>query len=138
MAPRWLLHAGGMSPISLDEPPGRYLSFAEREDIALLRAQEVAVREIARRIGRDPGAVSRELRRNAATRGDKPGLPGCSSAVEGPASGKAAGRMAIDFHWLRSVIGGWMSQETFAVRVSESGPTQKPRPSTRVGQEISQ
>jgi len=66
---RWFRHAGGMPPISLDEPTGRYLSFVEREEIALLRAMEVGVREIARRIGRDPGTVSRELRRNAATRG---------------------------------------------------------------------
>ena len=61
-----------MAPISLAEPTGRYLSFVEREEIALLRAQEYGVREIARRIGRDPGTVSRELRRNAATRGGKP------------------------------------------------------------------
>lgn len=70
---RWFRHAGGMPLISLDEPTGRYLSFAEREAIALLRAQELGVREIARRIGRDAGTVSRELRRNAATRGGKPG-----------------------------------------------------------------
>lgn len=69
---RWFRHAGGMPPLSMDEPTGRYLSFAEREEIALLRAQDVGVREIARRIGRDPGTVSRELRRNAATRGGKP------------------------------------------------------------------
>ncbi|WP_290853106.1 IS30 family transposase [Gordonia sp. (in: high G+C Gram-positive bacteria)] len=68
---RWFRHAGGMPPISLAEPTGRYLSFAEREEIALLRAQRVGVREIARRIGRDPGTISRELRRNAATRGGK-------------------------------------------------------------------
>jgi hypothetical protein len=68
---RWFRHAGGMPPISLMELTGRYLSFAEREEIALLRAQEVGVREIARRIGRDPGTISRELRRNAATRGGK-------------------------------------------------------------------
>lgn len=65
---RWFRHAGGMPPISLDEPTGRYLSFTEREEIALFRAQDVGVREIARRIGRDPGTISRELRRNAATR----------------------------------------------------------------------
>jgi IS30 family transposase len=29
------------------------------------------VREIARALGRDPGTISRELRRNAATRGGK-------------------------------------------------------------------
>ena len=69
---RWFRHAGGMSPISLDEPTGRYLSFAEREEIALLNAQQVGVREIARRIGRHSGNVSREMRRNAATRGGKP------------------------------------------------------------------
>jgi transposase, IS30 family len=68
---RWFRHAGGMPPISLDEPTGRYLSFAEREEIALLRAQEVGVREIARRVRRDPGTISRELRRNAATRSGK-------------------------------------------------------------------
>lgn len=69
---RWFRHAGGMPPISLTEPTGRYLSFAEREEIALLRAQEVGVRDIGRRIGRGPGTISRELRRNAATRGGKP------------------------------------------------------------------
>lgn len=31
------------------------------------------MRQIARRIGRDPGTILRELRRNAATRGGKPG-----------------------------------------------------------------
>ncbi|MYS85347.1 IS30 family transposase [Streptomyces sp. SID5474] len=50
---------------------GRYLSFEEREEIALLKARGVGVRETARRLGRDPSTVSRELRRNAATRGGK-------------------------------------------------------------------
>ena len=68
---RWFRHAGGMPPISLAEPSGRYLSFEEREEIALLKAQGKGVREIAREVGRDPGTVSRELRRNAATRGGK-------------------------------------------------------------------
>jgi IS30 family transposase len=44
---------------------------AEREEIALMRAQEVGVREIARRLGRSASTISRELRRNAATRGGK-------------------------------------------------------------------
>ncbi len=68
VAQRWFRHAGGMSPISVDEPTGRYLSSAEREEIALLRAKGAGVREIAREIGRDPSTISRELRRNAATR----------------------------------------------------------------------
>ncbi len=48
--------------------PGRYLSFAEREEIAILRVQEHGVRAIARKLGRAPSTISRELRRNAATR----------------------------------------------------------------------
>jgi len=48
---------------------GRYLSFAEREEIAILNARDCGVREIARRLGRSPSTISREVRRNAATRG---------------------------------------------------------------------
>src|SRR3954451_18868857 len=67
---RWFRQRGGMPAALRGEPSsGRYLSFAEREEIALLRAQGAGVREIARRIGRAASTVSRELRRNAATRG---------------------------------------------------------------------
>jgi IS30 family transposase len=48
---------------------GRYLSFSEREEIAILYARDCGVREIARRVCRSPSTISRELRRNAATRG---------------------------------------------------------------------
>jgi len=68
---RWFRHGGGMPPICLAEPSGRYLSFAEREEIALLRVQDVGVREIGRRLGRPASTISRELRRNVATRGGK-------------------------------------------------------------------
>jgi IS30 family transposase len=50
-------------------PSGRRLSFAEREELAILRAQGHGVREMARRLGRAASTISRELRRNAATRG---------------------------------------------------------------------
>lgn len=69
---RWFHNAGGMPPSNLKQQlSGRYLTFAEREEIALLNAQRKGVREIARQIGRDPATVSRELRRNAATRGGR-------------------------------------------------------------------
>src|SRR6478752_1670792 len=41
---RWFRHAGGMPPLTLAEPSGRYLSFSEREEIALLKAQGQGVR----------------------------------------------------------------------------------------------
>jgi IS30 family transposase len=69
---RWFRQAGGMPPSHLarsSKPPsGRHLSFADREEIAIWRAQGHGVREIARRLKRAPSTISRELRRNAATR----------------------------------------------------------------------
>jgi IS30 family transposase len=66
---RWFRERGGMPTFMLVSLSGRYLCFEEREQIALLRAQGAGVREIARRLGRSPSTISRELRRNAATRG---------------------------------------------------------------------
>lgn len=69
---RWFHNAGGMPPFDLEPLSSRYLSFAEREEIALLNARGVGVNEIARAVGRHPSTISRELRRNAATRGGTP------------------------------------------------------------------
>ena len=70
---RWFREAGGMPPSTLARSPkppsGRHLSFVEREEIALWRAQGHGVREVARRLGRTASTISRDLRRNAATRG---------------------------------------------------------------------
>jgi len=60
-----------MPPMVLTPPSRRYLSFAEREEIALLKASGDGVRGIARATGRSPSTISRELRRNAATRGGR-------------------------------------------------------------------
>ena len=60
-----------MPTVGLAPQSERYLSFVEREEIAVLHAQDVGVREIAGRLGRSPSTISRELRRNAATRGGR-------------------------------------------------------------------
>jgi IS30 family transposase len=65
---RWFRESGGVRTVSRAELSGRYLSFAEREEIALLHAHGCGVRVIARRLDRAPSTISRELRRNAATR----------------------------------------------------------------------
>jgi IS30 family transposase len=72
VAYRWFRHAGGVNPCLAPTVSGRYLSFAEREDIAMWQAQKVGVREIARRLGRSPSTISRELRRNASSRAYPP------------------------------------------------------------------
>jgi DNA-binding CsgD family transcriptional regulator len=61
---RWFRDGGGMPNVSLAPLSGRYLSFAEREEIALLSAQGIGVRAIGRRLGRSPSTICRELRRN--------------------------------------------------------------------------
>jgi hypothetical protein len=58
-----------MPPSGLKPHSGRYLTFAEREEIAICRAYGFGIREIARHLGRSASTISRELRRNAATRG---------------------------------------------------------------------
>jgi len=69
---RWFRKAGGMPPAMFQRSAkplsGRYLSLSEREELAILRAQDLGVRDIARQIGRSASTISRELRRNAATR----------------------------------------------------------------------
>ncbi len=49
-------------------PANRSLSFVEREEIALECARGTGVRAIARKLGRSPSTISREIRRNSATR----------------------------------------------------------------------
>ena len=64
---RWRAERGGLPPLRLAEAghTGRFLSRLERQRIATLHAHGYGVREIARRLGRAPSTVSRELRRNA-------------------------------------------------------------------------
>jgi IS30 family transposase len=63
---RWRAEAGGLPPARAAEETrsSRYLSLLERQRIATLRERGHGVREIARRIGRAPSTVSRELRRH--------------------------------------------------------------------------
>ncbi len=63
----WYRQAGGMIPLGLKEPSGRYLSLAEREEIAVLHGQQISCREIAKTLGRSPSTISREIERNSYT-----------------------------------------------------------------------
>ena len=64
---RWFRKGGGMPPLDLAPVWGRApRPFTEREEIAVLLAGGSGVREIARRLGRAPSTISRELQRNAA------------------------------------------------------------------------
>lgn len=62
--------SGGMPPTHLapfpPQPTNRNLSFAEREEIALECARKTGACAIARKLGRSPSTISREIRRNSA------------------------------------------------------------------------
>jgi IS30 family transposase len=62
---RWFRECGGVAPVSLVEPVGRYLSLSEREEISRGLAAGVAQSVIAGRLGRDKGTISREIDRNS-------------------------------------------------------------------------
>jgi transposase, IS30 family len=61
---RWFRECGGVSPVSLAEPIGRYLSLSEREEISRGLAAEMSFRAIARHLGRNVATISREVDQN--------------------------------------------------------------------------
>ena len=102
---RWFREGGGMPSLTQAPLSGRYLSFTEREEIAILRALGCGVRGIARQVGRSPSTISRELRRNAATRGG--GLEYRASTAQWHADRRArrpkAARLAVNAELRRYV-----------------------------------
>jgi IS30 family transposase len=69
-AEQWFRAAGGVKGNGPRGPvSGRYLSVAEREEIAVGVAAGEPLRVIAARLGRAPSTVSREIRRNGTRRG---------------------------------------------------------------------
>ncbi|MGY5883235.1 IS30 family transposase [Modestobacter lacusdianchii] len=85
-ARRWFRDRGGVAPLDLDELAGRYLSLSEREEIAVGLAAGLSLREIARRIGRAPSTVSREIALNGPAR---PGRPYRAVAAQQAAEARA-------------------------------------------------
>lgn len=65
----WVLQRGGVRPRPSAPSSGRFLSMAEREEIAVGVAGKLAVRQIARQLGRSPSTISREITRNRLSAG---------------------------------------------------------------------
>ncbi len=70
---RWFRSSGGMPPTHLAPSAisltSRKLTFSERGEIALECARGTGIRAIACKLSRSPSTVSREIKRNSATRG---------------------------------------------------------------------
>src|SRR6266566_1296581 len=64
-AQRWFRQGGGVAPSYVHaRPSGRYLSFAEREEVFAGIERGHSIRLIAKNLERAPSTVLRELRRN--------------------------------------------------------------------------
>jgi transposase, IS30 family len=81
---RWFRECGGVSPVELSEPSGRYLNLTEREEIACGRERGESMRAIGRRIGRAASTISREIDLNG-----QPGRPYRAVAAQAAAERRA-------------------------------------------------
>ena len=101
MSERWgrrrFRKAGGVNPTRVAGLVGRYLSMAEREEIAALDHAGHGVCEIARQLGRSPGTISRELDRGATSRGYRAsvGQAKADSGRTGPRRAKLATNLPL-------------------------------------------
>jgi IS30 family transposase len=89
--------AGGVNPTRVAGPVGRYLSFAEREEILRLGAAGLGVRAIAGAVGRDPSTISRELRRGQTRHGYRASVAqaGADAGRRGPRAAKLATNLRL-------------------------------------------
>ena len=127
---RWFRERGGMPSIQLTPPSGRYLSFAEREDLALLKGQGHGVRAIAHTLSRSPSTISRELRRNAATRGGRLDYRGRSR------SGRPSCRPAAPRRRSWHPRSGFVSTSRTGSLARSPGPTGSRFPARRCGSSV--
>ena len=98
---RVFAEAGGVNPVPVADPVGRYLSFDEREEIMRLHAGGAGVREIARELDRDPSTISRELKRGQAYRGYKASV--AQARADGARRGPRGAKLATNLRLRREV-----------------------------------
>ena len=107
-AERWFAAAGGVKGNGPGPVSGRYLSVAEREEIAVGVAAGEPLRVIAARLGRAPSTVSREIRRNCSYRGRYRALAAQARAevrARRPKTAKLAGNPV-----LRAQVARWLEE----------------------------
>ncbi len=107
---RWFRECGGVSPVDLGEPAGRYLSLAEREEISRGLAADWSLRKIAAALSRPASTVSREIARY---RTGLPGRPYRAVAAQRAAEARARRPKArkLEHAPLRERVQAWLEQK---------------------------
>jgi IS30 family transposase len=133
-AGRWVRDAGGVRPRPPSSPSGRFLSVAEREELALGVAARLGVREIARRLDRSPSTISRELARNRLSDGRYRAVAADRAAALRRRRPKPA-RLAIN-HELREVVQAGLTRKWSPEQISRTLRREFPsRPEMHVSHE---
>jgi transposase, IS30 family len=121
---RWFGQAGGVKSNGPRPAGGRYLSVAEREEIAVGLAAGQSIRVIAARLGRSPSTVSREIGRNSRGRRHYRALAAQGQAqwrARRPKTAKLAGN-AVLRAWVQGKLGQRWSPEQIAVMLKREFP----------------
>ncbi len=113
----WFGRAGGVIANGAQPVGSRYLSFAEREEIAIGRAADESIRSIAARLGRAPSTIKREIDRNTTDRRGYRAGPAETRAAERARRPKPT-KLAADpvLHTLvQDLLRCWWSPEQIAL-----------------------
>ena len=130
----WFAAAGGVKANGPGPVSGRYLSVAEREEIALGLAARKSLRDIARGLGRPVSTVSREVARNSSGTGSYRGVAAQFRAEERgrrPKEAKLAGNDELR-GWVQGKLRERWSPEQISARLAVEFPD---RPEMRVSHE---
>jgi transposase, IS30 family len=129
----WFRAAGGVKGNGPVAGSGRYLSLAEREEIAVGLARGERVRPIAARLGRSPSTVSREIERNGGRGGYR--AVAAQARAEARAARPKTARLAANVElreWVQEKLTtNWSPEQVSAGLRAEFGD----RPEMRVSHE---
>jgi IS30 family transposase len=133
-AEEWFRQAGGVKANGPRPVTGRYLSVAEREEIAVGVAAGQSCRVIAARLGRAPSTVSREIRRNSPQRRRYRAVAAQAQAearARRPKTAKLAGNRRLR-GWVQGRLEEDWSPEQISLMLTEQFPGE---PEMRVSHE---
>jgi transposase, IS30 family len=121
---RWFRQAGGVRSNGAGRVSGRFLSVAEREEIAVGLAAGESVRAIAGRLGRSASTVSREVARNSRGRRQYRALAAQGQAqwrARRPKAAKLAGDAGLR-EWVQGKLEDKWSPEQISVMLKAEFP----------------
>jgi IS30 family transposase len=132
-AVRWFEAAGGVMANGPGPVTGRYLSLAEREEIALGLARGESYRQIGARLGRPASTISREVARNRGGRGYRAVAAQAATEMRAqrPKTAKLAGNRRLR-GWVADRLAERWSPEQISVMLERQFPGE---PEMRVSHE---